>query len=795
MHITASLKKAFQDLWVNRPRAFLVWLALVVGIVGAGSVAVTYSILIREMDVNYLKTIPASATLQIEPVTDDMARSVSVLPFIANAEGRSFITGRFKMAPGEWKELWLYVIPDFNNIRLDKFTPEQGKWPPANGEILLERTAVRVAKATLGDMVTIKLPGGTEHELRFSGTVHTPGLPPAWVEGRVYGYITTETMNLLGGGTSLNQLKILVAKDEFNKSAVIQQTNELRDWLTTKGITVTGIEIPEPGKHIHADLMAAFITMLGAMGVLSFIMSSILVTNIINTLLSQQIRQIGVMKAIGADAWDITKIYLSMVMVLGLLALAAGLPLSLFLGSRLSAYEAEQMLNFQVFDYRVDLWVYLMISGLSIQLPVLATLYPVIRTSRIPVLAALNEIGTGRSGYGSDWFERRISSFQGFARPILLSLRNVFRRRTRLILTLLTLSVAGANFITAMNVGASIDRSIEEKFKATPYDLQISFSKPYPQEDLIKTIRNVAGVKSVEVWGAAISTVILDNGQPGKNLNLIAAPEQSELSPKPRVIAGRWLKAGDRSKIVMSDSMLELLNQKPVIGLPISLETNGRLSRWELVGITREFLANGAFVSPGESFSAGTDKTVLNSSLVVKLDSPLITKEVTKDLEIRLAQNGFDVLSLWKLSDTRKVMEDHMMLIIGILLTMAGLFVVIGALGMGSTMSMNVLERTRELGIIRAIGATTSDVLLVIFQEGAFTGMISWLLALIVSIPYSLLMGQVFGLLLKNPINLTTSFIGWFEWLIAAVVISGAASFIPAWFAVSRPVNSSLIYE
>src|SRR5512136_1695729 len=130
MTINAAWRKAFRDLWENKARALLVLLALVVGVVSVGTVAVAYSILPREMDKNYLNTDPASATLWVEPLDEQLVQKVAAFPQIAQAVARSEIIGRFQVAPGEWRELWLYVIPDFNDLRLDKFTTEQGAWPP-----------------------------------------------------------------------------------------------------------------------------------------------------------------------------------------------------------------------------------------------------------------------------------------------------------------------------------------------------------------------------------------------------------------------------------------------------------------------------------------------------------------------------------------------------------------------------------------------------------------------------------------------------------------------------------------
>ncbi len=118
MKISASWRKAFRDLWENKARALLAILALVVGVVSVGTVAVAYSILPREMDKNYLYTDPASATLRVEPLDEELVQTVADMPQIARAEASSYIIGRFQIAPGEWRELWLYVISDFNDIQV-----------------------------------------------------------------------------------------------------------------------------------------------------------------------------------------------------------------------------------------------------------------------------------------------------------------------------------------------------------------------------------------------------------------------------------------------------------------------------------------------------------------------------------------------------------------------------------------------------------------------------------------------------------------------------------------------------
>jgi putative ABC transport system permease protein len=794
MTISTSWRKAFRDLWENKIRAVLVILALVVGVVSVGTVSTAYSILIREMNENYLRTDPASATLWVTPLDTDLVQTVANMPQIGKAEARSQIIGRFQIASGEWRELWLYVIPDFNNIQLDTFTPEQGSWPPATGDILLERTAVSVAQVSINDRVTVKIPNQKEQTLSFTGTVHTPGLPPAWVEGRVYGYITPGTLALFGDNPAMNQLKITVSKNELDKAYITQTTYELKNWLENKGYTVSRIDIPEPGKHIHADLMSAFITMLGVMGILALIMASILVTNMIASMMGQQIRQIGIMKSIGGGVNQISRIYFSVIFYLGMVALIIGLPISLILGRALADYEAVQMLNFEIFDNHVDLWVYLLVVMVGLLIPFLAAANPIIKGSRVTILAALNDYGTGQAKFGASRVDILLRKIKGGGNAFLLSLRNVFRQRIRLILTMLTLAVAGANFITAMNVAASIDQAVSRKYDATPFDIQVAFSKVYPQSEIEQAVNQVDSVARMETWAGAMASVMLPDGMMGKQLNIVAPHINTELSPKPPIIQGRWLSPDDKDAIVMNVALLKKLDLDAKIGNKITLVINDQKATWQLVGISQEYLTSSAYV-PFDSFMQSVAGASQSTYIVIKATNRAQTDEVTKNLESQLERAGLDVYTIWKTEDTRKVMEEHMVLITGILLIMAVLFIIVGGLGIATTISLNVLERTRELGIMRAIGATTSNVLQIIILEGALIGVASWVISILLSIPYSGGMGQVFDMFLESPVDITLSGVGLSLWFIIVTVIASVASAIPAWNAARRPVSQVLAYE
>ena len=129
---------------------------------------------------------------------DALLRDVSAGPDVGVAEARRTVSGRIKTGPLTWRNLQVFVIPDFAASRVSRVTREQGAWPPSRGEVLLERDALQVARAKVGDVVTVKTLGGIEQTLRVVGSVHDVGQAQARMENAVYAYVTPETLGLLG---------------------------------------------------------------------------------------------------------------------------------------------------------------------------------------------------------------------------------------------------------------------------------------------------------------------------------------------------------------------------------------------------------------------------------------------------------------------------------------------------------------------------------------------------------------------------------------------------------------------
>jgi putative ABC transport system permease protein len=165
-------------------------------------------------------------------------------------------------------------------------------------------------------------------------------------------------------------------------------------------------------------------------------------------------------------------------------------------------------------------------------------------------------------------------------------------------------------------------------------------------------------------------------------------------------------------------------------------------------------------------------------------------------LEARFNRLGLHVNNVTALSQEREEVSALFGILITLMLLMALLLALVGGLGLMGTMSINVLERTREIGVLRAIGAPNRGVAWVFIREGIAIGLLSWLLGSLLAWPLSKLMSQAVGALMTGaPLTFTYSTGGMIGWLVLVLVLSGLASFLPARSAARLTVREVLAYE
>ena len=158
--------------------------------------------------------------------------------------------------------------------------------------------------------------------------------------------------------------------------------------------------------------------------------------------------------------------------------------------------------------------------------------------------------------------------------------------------------------------------------------------------------------------------------------------------------------------------------------------------------------------------------------------------------------NGIPPAFVTSMNEVRQQSQAQFGVITGLLLTMAILSAIVGSIGLMGTMSINVLERRREIGVMRAIGAKSQAIIGIFMGEGVLLGVLSWLIAVPVSYPGARVFSGMVGQMLMNlPLNFQYSYTGIAIWLGLVLFFSAAASFVPSLRATRISVRETLTYE
>jgi putative ABC transport system permease protein len=776
--------------------------ALTVGIFGVGTMLGSFSILTREIERNYRSTAPASATLELASADDTLTAEVRKFPGIADAEARATILSRIRVG-NDWARLLLFVINDFNDLRLNTFERESGAWPPPPGTMLVERSSVKVLKAGIGATPLIKTPHGIPREVPVSGLVHDTSLAPGVQEQTVYGYITRDTLGLLGEKPVLDELRIRVADHPFDRTLIETTARNLASRLQTMGRIVRQIQVPQPGRHPHQSQMEGVLFLFITFSVMALVLSALLVATLISAVLARQIREIGVMKAVGATTGQITAIYFAMVALLGAVATASAMPLAL-LAARMFSDAVANLLNFTIMSYHVPFWVLGVQIASGILVPLVMAAFPIMRGARVTVREAINDYGLKTDTFGQQRLDSVLARLQGISRAYLLALRNMFRRRGRLILSLGLLAAGGGMFMTALNVRDAWEVYVGRIYSDRHYDVQIKLNEPEREDALRSALQNVRGIAKVETWGYSETTPaqpgMVDivrtypDGGHGSFVMLGAPPET--LMVTFRVLAGRWLRPIDSDAVVLNQMARSLIPDVK-INDTILLSLNGRAAKWRVAGIVEEIGFPAAAYVSEKAYARAAG--LAGRAQMIRITSSAADQtervELIRSIEQALADAGVSVREGLPLGVLRTAMVEHVSVLVNTLIATAVLLGLIGVLGLASTMSMNVIERTRELGVLRAIGAAPGTIMRIIISEGVLIGGLSWVFAIMISVPLSLLVGRVVGMLsFKVPLALTISPHAMLVWLVVVLAISAAASAWPALQASRLTVREALAY-
>ena len=790
--------KVFSDLWDDKTRTALVVASIAVGVFAVGMIITAFVVLSEDINTSYAAANPVNIEIWTGPFYEDLVRVIEKVPGVDDVEGRQMIQVRARKGTENWQGLTLVGIKDFDRLVINQLGAIDGTKFPGRDEIIVSQDIMNDTGFQVGDEIEVELPDGSTHFLAVVGLVSDETTSRYDADISINVFAMQDTLRSLGLGNYFNRLFITVDGDGSSEEFIAAIAADVEDKMESHQRVVYGKEENLSNEHPMTDILLAMMGVLGALGILITVLSASLIINTLNALLTQQLRQIGVMKLVGARSIQILGMYLSLIVVYGMIALVMAVPLGTIAGNALAGYVTD-MMGAGLQGFRIVPIAIIVQVVIAFLIPLGAGFFPVNKGAKTSVRRAVSNYRPGFQTASRSFLNRSGRWVGWVSRPILLSFRNTFRKKGRLVLTIFTLTIGGAVFIAVFNVRASMDNVMDQLMQHFLGDVTVNFSQPYNLSKVERDLLVVPGVAGVEGWGGAGGEILNENGDVVTSLTIIAPPLETQLLD-PDIVAGRWLIPGEKKAMVVSDTIYNFYpDLQP--GDTLIVEIGGNQEDvLEVVGIYRfvdmlgDPMAYANFDYVADKMNLQNQAYSFRISIDYSEDGSLQT--LIQRIDNYLEDKGYAVRSILDGNAMRENAGTGVNILVTFLLIMALLTAFVGSIGLMGTMSINVLERTREIGVMRTIGAVDFVVMQSVIIEGMIIALITWILAIGLSYPISSALLNIIGKAMAGAtFSLIYTPLGVVIWLVVVVVLSIIASIMPARNAARLTINEVLAYE
>lgn len=488
--------------------------------------------------------------------------------------------------------------------------------------------------------------------------------------------------------------------------------------------------------------------------------------------------------------------------VYGALALLISLPLGAFLAFGLT----QLFLNLFNIDYdvfRVSPQAITLQIICALVVPLIAALVPVLNGANVTVRQAISTYGLG-ADFGSNSLDRFVERVGQRLLPshYATALGNMFRRKARLIMTQLVLVMAGVMFLMVMSLTSSIDLTINNIFSRRQYDITMLLSNLPRIDRVVEAAMATKGVEKAEVRSSTSATILLNGAranEAGVGLTLDGVPEESDFFT-PFMVGGRWLQKGDGHVLVLARETAKKNNIKINDIITLDLGVYGT-DNWTVVGLYEPVFAGGldtdTVYGPQTAVFEATKKYYRGGMLFVRtsVHNEAAADAITADMKAEFERRNLKVYVSRTEYEIRRANLSQFSFIITFLLVLAVLVAIVGGISLAGALSISIVERTKEIGVLRAVGARSRTILGMFVMEGVLQGLLSWAIAVpiafILSQPLANALGQV---MFSATLDYQFNYVAVIVWLIIILVISTIASILPARGATRISVRDSLAY-
>lgn len=796
--------KIWSDLWANKGRTLQVVLIIAMGTAAIGLIIGISRLVSPTMAVRWQATNPAMINLTVDPpLDDDDLIALKRVDGVEEVEGQSSTTIEWRVNPeDEWTSGGLIARADYEDQRFNKLKLIDGDWPRENVFALERGHAAAFGIPKRGE-VTIRV-NDREHLVHLGGSIYNQLVDPAYFGGTAQFYTTRDHYADLVGERNFNL--VMAAAAEWDEEVVTDIADRLQEKLEKQGRDSSGFgvgRVTDPNRHFFQDFLDGIFFLLGVMGLLALILGLLLVYNTVNAIISQQVDQIGVMKAIGAKTGQILRLYVTNILIYGLLALLIAVPLAI-LGAWGIANWLIISFNGDPIDFTVSPLAIGAMAIIAVLAPLLASLIPISSGARITVREAISTYGLST---GAGLLDRTLARVQRISRMVLLTITNTFRNKWRVVLLQVTLVLSGLIFMMVLSVRDSVAYTFGDVlFSILNYNVSFILEDP-ERIGRVETLTLAhPDVKAVEMWGFGGGTIRLagtPESEDDEGVTVFGVPLPTSLYGY-QLRAGRWLEPADTHAIVLNQQLAE--DAGVGVGDWVTIKHGTRKeSSWLVVGLVFDPVITDSAHVPRhillrETGSVNKAQTVFIQTTRDDLESEIA---IAKDLRVYYKQNQVEVSPLPgafgfggdSSKETAQTIINQFNFVVVLLGIMAVIIGGVGSIALSGALSLSVMERRREIGVMRATGASSGVIARLFIGEGLLLGWLSWLIALPLGLPAGQLMLRGLGAAIGFDLVYHYTPTGAIYWLFIITVLSVVASWFPARMATRVSVRESLAYQ
>ena len=795
--------KVWSDIWDNKVRTMLAVLSISAGVFAIGAVFGMVDQLITGMDRAHQAVVPSHIFMVLDRGIDETtADRLTKIKGIEDIEVANEVAVRYKVHPeDEWRAARLVMRKDYEDQTYDILQLKEGEWPKKDN-FGIERLSSQTFGIDIGDKVIFEL-DKSDRALPIAGKIRHNFVEPPDFGGDAVFFTDAqglERFNIPEGEYSNLFIRVTPYSADFAR----EMASEIKDRLAKEDVGVNFTNYQDPEEHWGRMFIEGINLVLQILAIISLAMSVILVTKTMTSLITQQTNQIGMIKAVGGTTGAILKVYLAAVLIYGSLAFIISLPFGALVAYGISKWFLNLFnIDYEVFQISTRAVIYQIIAATFI--PLLASLWPVLSGAAITVREAIASYGLG-GDFGSSPLDKGVERIgQRFlSSPYAIALGNLFRRKGRLILTQLVLVGAGTMFLIVMSLSTSITHTLNTDMGRRGYDVRIGFQDPQRADRVESMAHKISGVDTAETWFIT-PAAILKEGQSTQEAGVGAAltgiPPDSKMY-EPLIVEGRWIQPGDGRVIVLNQETAQDNGIKVGDTVTLNLFELGD-DEWQVVGLF-QMIFSGDFdaepiYAPEEAVFQATKKYNDSARVFVSTvshspgDVETIYQQLKDSYEAR--NMDIDVFSVGTTPDDMANAVSQFSITTNMLMGLAVIMAVVGGIGLTGSLSISVVERTREIGVMRAIGARSMTIMGMFVMEGVLQGVFSWM----VSVPLSFVLARPLANALGQAmfdanLDYKYNFGAVITWLLVILVISTLASILPARSATTISVRDSLAY-